>query len=95
MDKDSIVECDFDEITSNSVSVVALVSDLMDQSKLRLAMPSICFVKEVSELIDLDVDLVVVDLSKADVLKKLLTHHLKNSPVRWGLTGTIPKDFYL
>ena len=71
MDKDSIVECDFDEITSNSVSVVALVSDLMDQSKLRLAMPSICFVKEVSELIDIDVDLVVVDLSKADVLKTL------------------------
>ena len=72
MDKDSIVECDFDEITSNSVSVVALVSDLMDQSKLRLAMPSICFVKEVSELIDLDVDLVVVDLSKAAGCERVL-----------------------
>jgi len=33
-----------------------------------------------------------VHQAKADVLKKLLTHHLKNSPVRWGLTGTIPKE---
>ena len=33
-----------------------------------------------------------VHQAKADVLKKFLTHHLKNSPVRWGLTGTIPKE---
>ena len=25
-------------------------------------------------------------------MKKLLTQHLKNAPVRWGLTGTIPKE---
>ena len=30
--------------------------------------------------------------AKADVLKKLLTHHLKNAPIRWGLTGTVPKE---
>lgn len=28
---------------------------------------------------------------KADVLKKLLTKNLCNAPIRWGLTGTIPK----
>ena len=33
-----------------------------------------------------------VHQAKADVLKKLLTHHLKNAPVRWGLTGTVPKE---
>ena len=33
-----------------------------------------------------------VHQAKAEVLKKLLTHHLKNSPVRWGLTGTVPKE---
>jgi len=33
-----------------------------------------------------------VHQAKADVLKKLLTHHLKNSPIRWGLTGTVPKE---
>jgi hypothetical protein len=66
-----IVECNFDEITSNPVSVIAFVPDLMDQSKLRLKMPDICFVKEVSELIDQDVDLVVVDLSRPEVLEVL------------------------
>ena len=33
-----------------------------------------------------------VHQTKAEILKKLLTHHLKNSPVRWGLTGTVPKE---
>lgn len=35
-----------------------------------------------------------VHQAKADVLKKLLTHNLKNAPIRWGLTGTIPKEAY-
>ena len=52
MSEDHIIECDSDEITFNSVSVAAFVPDLMDQSKLRLAMPDICFVKEIYELID-------------------------------------------
>ena len=71
MGEDHAIESDSDEITSNPVSVVAFVPDLMDQSKLRLAMPDICFVKEVSELIDLEVDLVVIDLSKSEVLEIL------------------------
>jgi len=71
MGDEFIIECDSDEITSNLVSVVAFVPDLMDQSKLRLAMPDICFVKEVSELIDVEVDLVVIDLSKSEVLEIL------------------------
>ena len=33
-----------------------------------------------------------VHMAKADVLKKLLTHNLANAPIRWGLTGTIPKE---
>ena len=33
-----------------------------------------------------------VHQAKADVLKKLLTQNLKNAAVRWGLTGTIPKE---
>jgi len=40
------------------------------------------------------VSTVIVDevhMAKADVLKKLLTHNLANAPIRWGLTGTIPK----
>ena len=32
-----------------------------------------------------------VHMAKADVLKKLLTHNLSNTPIRWGLTGTVPK----
>lgn len=32
--------------------------------------------------------------AKADVLKKLLTQNLCNAPIRWGLTGTIPKEPY-
>ena len=41
------------------------------------------------------VSTVIVDevhQAKADVLKKLLTQNLKNAPIRWGLTGTIPKE---
>lgn len=30
-------------------------------------------------------------MAKADVLKKILTGNLQNAPIRWGLTGTIPK----
>lgn len=33
-----------------------------------------------------------VHQAKADVLKKLLTGAFSNIPIRWGLTGTIPKD---
>jgi len=35
-----------------------------------------------------------VHQGKADVLKKLLTQNLKNAPIRWGLTGTIPKESF-
>ena len=41
------------------------------------------------------VNTIIVDevhQAKADVLKKLLTHNLRNTPIRWGLTGTIPKE---
>lgn len=31
-------------------------------------------------------------MAKADVLKKILTQNLSNAPIRWGLTGTIPKQ---
>ena len=35
-----------------------------------------------------------VHMAKADVLKNLLTQNLCNAPIRWGLTGTVPKgDF--
>ena len=46
-----------------------------------------------AELLD-GVNCVMVDevhMAKADVLKKLLTHNLANAPIRWGLTGTVPK----
>jgi superfamily II DNA or RNA helicase len=33
-----------------------------------------------------------VHQAKADVLTKLLTQNFKNCPIRWGLTGTIPKE---
>ena len=33
-----------------------------------------------------------VHMAKAEVLKKLLTQNLSNAPIRWGLTGTIPKQ---
>lgn len=35
-----------------------------------------------------------VHMAKAEVLKNLLTQNLANSPIRWGLTGTVPKDAY-
>ena len=41
------------------------------------------------------VETIIIDevhQAKAEVLKKLLTQNLKNAPVRWGLTGTIPKE---
>ena len=33
-----------------------------------------------------------VHQAKAEVLKNLLTQNLCNAPIRWGLTGTIPKE---
>lgn len=33
-----------------------------------------------------------VHQAKAEVLKKLLTTNLSNAPIRWGLTGTVPKE---
>jgi superfamily II DNA or RNA helicase len=33
-------------------------------------------------------------MAKANVLKNLLTQNLCNAPIRWGLTGTIPKEDY-
>ena len=41
------------------------------------------------------VETVIVDevhMAKAEVLKKLLTQNLANCAIRWGLTGTIPKE---
>jgi superfamily II DNA or RNA helicase len=46
-----------------------------------------------AELLD-GVNCVMVDevhMAKADVLKNLLTKNLANTPIRWGLTGTVPK----
>jgi superfamily II DNA or RNA helicase len=42
-----------------------------------------------------DVVTVIVDeahSSKADVLLRLLTQNFSNCPIRWGLTGTVPKE---
>ena len=33
-----------------------------------------------------------VHMAKADVLKNLLSQNLANAPIRWGLTGTVPKE---
>ena len=33
-----------------------------------------------------------VHQAKADVLTKLLTQNFRNCPIRWGLTGTVPKE---
>lgn len=44
-----------------------------------------------------DVATVIVDethQAKAEVLKKLLTQNLRNAPIRWGLTGTVPKEAF-
>lgn len=41
------------------------------------------------------VSAVIVDevhMAKAEVLKNLLTRNLRNAPIRWGLTGTVPKE---
>jgi superfamily II DNA or RNA helicase len=41
------------------------------------------------------VSTVIVDevhQAKAEVLKNILTRNLRNAPIRWGLTGTIPKE---
>src|SRR6056300_2052525 len=35
-----------------------------------------------------------VHQAKAEVLKNLLTRNLRNAPIRWGLTGTIPKESF-
>lgn len=32
-----------------------------------------------------------VHMAKAEVLKKILTQNIANAPIRWGLTGTVPK----
>ena len=47
-----------------------------------------------AEFLD-DVKTVIVDevhMAKAEVLKNLLTQNLNNACVRWGLTGTVPKE---
>jgi superfamily II DNA or RNA helicase len=46
-----------------------------------------------TELLD-NVNCVMVDevhMAKAEVLKTLLTRNLAKAPIRWGLTGTVPK----
>ena len=51
---------------------------------------------EIGEFIE-DVVLVMVDevhMAKADALKTLLTGVFSRVPLRWGLTGTIPKEDY-
>jgi superfamily II DNA or RNA helicase len=35
-----------------------------------------------------------VHQAKAEVLTKLLTQNFRNCPIRWGLTGTVPKEAY-
>jgi hypothetical protein len=42
-----------------------------------------------------DINTVIVDechTTKAAALKTLLTKYLNNAPIRWGLTGTVPKE---
>ncbi|CAB4133265.1 SSL2 DNA or RNA helicases of superfamily II [uncultured Caudovirales phage] len=44
-----------------------------------------------------DVVCVIVDevhMAKADVLKSMLSQYMGHIPIRWGLTGTIPKEQY-
>ena len=51
-------------------------------------------VLSLAEFLD-DVSTVIVDevhQAKAEVLKNILTQNLKNAPIRWGLTGTVPKE---
>ena len=50
----------------------------------------------IGEFID-DVVCVIVDevhMAKADALKTLLTGVMSHVPIRWGLTGTVPKEDY-
>jgi superfamily II DNA or RNA helicase len=50
---------------------------------------------DVAECFINDVVCVIVDevhMAKADVLKQLLTGIFSHVPIRWGLTGTIPKE---
>lgn len=49
-----------------------------------------------AEFLD-NVNTVIVDevhMAKAEVLKNLLTQNLCNAPIRWGLTGTVPKEAF-
>lgn len=51
-------------------------------------------VLSLAEFLD-GVGAVIVDevhQAKAEVLKNLLTRNLRNAPIRWGLTGTVPKE---
>lgn len=51
-------------------------------------------VLSLAEFLD-GVSAIIVDevhQAKAEVLKNLLTRNLRNAPIRWGLTGTIPKE---
>lgn len=51
-------------------------------------------VLSLAEFLD-GVSTIIVDevhQAKAEVLKNLLTRNLKNAPIRWGLTGTIPRE---
>ena len=44
-----------------------------------------------------NVNAIIIDevhQAKAEVLKKLLTINFRNTPIRWGLTGTVPKEAY-
>ena len=53
--------------------------------------------RDAAELLLKDLICVMVDechASKADVLKSMLTGPFANIPLRWGLTGTIPKEDY-
>jgi superfamily II DNA or RNA helicase len=53
-------------------------------------------VLSLAEFLD-GVSTIIVDevhQAKAEVLKNLLTRNLKNAPIRWGLTGTIPKESF-
>ena len=51
-------------------------------------------VLSLAEFLD-GVSTIIVDevhQAKAEVLKNLLTRNLRNAPIRWGLTGTVPKE---
>ena len=51
-------------------------------------------VLSLAEFLD-GVSTIIVDevhMAKAEVLKNLLTRNLRNAPIRWGLTGTVPKE---